>query len=297
MPRRQSGSRSDLRRAIEEGCERVSTDRWAIDESSDPLAAAALVALAAARTERAAAILLDQYRGALRVELSAIIENLSRGEAQTAADALQRLIARADLGLHLTQPWKVVIAGRPNAGKSSLMNALLGYQRSIVWQEPGTTRDILTATTAIDGWPVELSDTAGLRAATDSLEAEGVARAERQIAAADLVVFVTDVTSDWDDELWRTVTNRPALHVHNKCDLADIPADRRPLGIATSATTGLGIQHLCEAIAQQLVPAVPPPGSPVPFSNEQLATLIAAETALTKQDFSAAAAHLNGLLG
>jgi tRNA modification GTPase len=282
---------------VEEGCERVSADRWAIDETCDPLAAAALVALTAARTQRAAAILLDQYRGSLRAELSAIIENLDRGQAQTAAAALQRLLAQANLGLHLTHPWKVVIAGRPNAGKSSLMNALLGYQRSIVWQEPGTTRDILTATTAIDGWLIELSDTAGLRTAADSLEAEGVNRAEQQIAAADLVIFVADATAGWDEELWRSLSNMPAIIAHNKCDLATVPADGRPPGIAMSATTGLGIQELCEAIAKQLVPAVPPPGSPVPFTTEQLGALKAADTALAKQDNSVAATHLSGLLG
>jgi tRNA modification GTPase len=282
---------------MEEGCERVSADRWAIDDTSDPLAAAALVALASARTERVAAILLDQYRGALRTELSAIIENLNRREAHHAAAALQRLLARADLGLHLTQPWKVVIAGRPNAGKSSLMNALLGYQRSIVWQEPGTTRDILTATTAIDGWLVELSDTAGLRTAADSLEAEGVARAQRQIAAADLVVFVADATDGWDEKLWRSLSDMPSIIAHNKCDLAAVPADGRPAGLATSAITGQGIQQLCDAIAKQLVPSVPPPASPVPFTPGHIAALKAASAALGSQDTSAAIAHLIALLG
>jgi tRNA modification GTPase len=281
---------------VEEGCERVSADRWALDETSDPLAAAALIALASARTERAAAILLHQYRGALRAELSAIVQNLHRGDENAAAAPLQRLIIRADLGLHLIQPWKVVIAGRPNAGKSSLMNALLGYQRSIVWREPGTTRDVLTATTALDGWPVELSDTAGLRVAGDALEAEGVARAERQIAAADLVVFVSDVTAGWDEELWRSLARRPVLVVHNKRDLAGAPTDGRPLGIATSATAGLGIPELCEAIAQRLVPDIPPPGSAVPFTAEHVAALRAAKSALENQNPPAAAAHLTTLL-
>src|SRR5204862_3686687 len=162
-----------------------------------PIAAQALLALAGARTERTATIFLDQYRGALRKDLTAIEHDLTHGNHDTAVRALNSLLARASLGLHLRQPWKVVIAGRPNDGKSSLMNAILGYQRSIVWHEPGTTRDVLTATTAIDGWPLELIDTAGLRVgravpadSADPIESEGIARARAQIAAADLTILV-----------------------------------------------------------------------------------------------------------
>jgi len=114
---------------------------------------------------------------------------------------------------------------------------------------------------------------------------------------ADLVVFVADVTADWDDELWRCLSNRPALLAHNKCDLAAVPADGRPLGIETSAITGVGIQELCEAIAHRLVPAIPPPGSPVPFTSEHIAALKAASAALGIPDVSAATAHLVALLG
>jgi tRNA modification GTPase len=93
----------------------------------------------------------------------------------------------------------VVIAGPPNVGKSSLINALLGYQRAIVFDQPGTTRDVLTATTAIDGWPVELADTAGIREGDDAIETEGVARALAEIRAADLVVEVWDASQETGD--------------------------------------------------------------------------------------------------
>ena len=91
---------------------------------------------------------------------------MHRGRAadlQAAAARIREWLAWEDFGLHLTRPWNVVLAGRPNVGKSSLINALLGYTRSIVFDQPGTTRDVVTAATAIDGWPIELSDTAGLR--------------------------------------------------------------------------------------------------------------------------------------
>src|SRR6185503_7750192 len=125
-----------------------------------------------------------------------------------------RLLALAEVGLHLTTPWRVVFAGPPNVGKSSLVNALLGYPRAIVYDQPGTTRDVLTASTAFDGWPFELRDTAGLRdgISLDSVEVEGVARARAQIATADLVVFVHDRSAGLDRQFAQPRTARRVLH-------------------------------------------------------------------------------------
>ena len=81
-------------------------------------------------------------------------------------------------GRHLLTPFDVVLAGPANVGKSSLINALVGYNRAIVYDAPGTTRDVITAETAIDGWPVTLSDTAGLRDSDDPLEMAGVQTAQ-----------------------------------------------------------------------------------------------------------------------
>jgi len=285
-----------------EGCVVATPGAWVHEQEADPLAAEALLALAEARTERTAAILLDQYRGALRAELTAIQQSLAQSDIAAAAGALTALLARADLGCHLCQPWKVVIAGRPNAGKSSLLNAILGYERAIVWPEPGTTRDVLAATTAVDGWPIELIDTAGLRVAGDSLEAEGVVRAERQIATADLVVVVADVTAPWDDDLDRIGNRRGAtirlpgqrdpLVVHNKCDLRQSPTNGRPAGFRTSCKTGEGIANLCRAIAQSLVPDPPPRGAAVPFTAQQAAALEAAAAELANRNIAAACEHL-----
>jgi len=156
--------------AIEEalaaaGCSPLAWPQWALRQSDDPVAAAATVALAEACTQRTAAILLDQYHGALRRAIAEIQAAFDAGDADRARGQIEVLLSRQRLGQHLTRPWSVVLAGPSNVGKSSLMNALVGHRRAIVHATPGTTRDAVTARTAIDGWPVELCDTAGLRAA------------------------------------------------------------------------------------------------------------------------------------
>ena len=222
---------------------------------------------------------------------------MGRDDFDSAAAALTKIIGRAEFGEHLTRPWRVVLAGRPNAGKSSLMNALLGYPRSIVFAEPGTTRDVLTATTALCGWPVELVDTAGLRASSEPIEAEGVARAERQVREADLVLLVCDVTADWsNDDRDAVAAARQTLVIHHKCDLASVPGGR-PAGLAVSALTGQGIDELCRAIAARLVPEPPEPGEAVPLGQWQLGLLEQALAAVCGRDGESAARLLGQLTG
>ena len=167
-----------------QGCQQLEWTAW-LRGKHDPITAEAAIALAAARTERTAAILLDQYNGALRRAITQFDESLRAGDVESAQAQLAGLIRNATIGRHLIEPWRVVLAGRPNVGKSSLINALVGYRRSLVYDAPGTTRDVVTATTALDGWPVELADTAGLRPSTDPLEFSGVRIAYEQLAAAD----------------------------------------------------------------------------------------------------------------
>ena len=239
-------------------------------QCDDPIAAAALAALADARTERTAAILLDQYHGALRRAMDEIRQDIDRGNDASARQRIDALLARARLGEHLTRPWSVVLAGRANVGKSSLMNALAGYGRAIVHHSPGTTRDAVAFATAIDGWPVELCDTAGLRAAGDAVERAGIERARERLAQADLVVLVADRSVPWSAEDQALVEQWPAsVLVHNKCDLPAAPGDR-PAGLSTSALGGEGIDVLLETIGRRLVPDPPPPGAAVPFSSEQV---------------------------
>jgi len=250
---------------VRSGCRAVAWQDWLARHHPDPIAADAQKALAEARTQRTASILLDQYAGALRRALGEIDDARRRGDADSARRKAESLLARADLGRHLVRPWQVVLAGRPNVGKSSLINALVGYSRAIVHYAPGTTRDVVSAVTAVDGWPVELSDTAGLHGVADDLEQAGMALAREKLAAADLVVLVFDRSREWsgaDRELTNSYPDAPL--VHNKCDLPCSPAGR-PAGLATSALTGEGIDDLLALIALRLVPDPPPPGAAVPF--------------------------------
>ena len=124
----------------------------------------------------------------------------------------------------------MVLAGRTNVGKSSLINALAGFERAIVSHQPGTTRDVVTTVTAIDGWPVQLADTAGLRLSDDELESAGVRLAVETVQSADLIIAVEDAAAANEppdtqhDDLSQTIAQlqrtRPVIHVRNKIDLA-----------------------------------------------------------------------------
>jgi tRNA modification GTPase len=190
---------------------------------------------------------------------------------ETAGTGLEPLQPNAAVGLRLTEPYRVVLTGRPNVGKSSLINALVGYQRAVVFDEPGTTRDVVTAGAVFDGWPVELSDTAGIRTATDELESAGIAAARRRLAEADLVVAVFDLAEPWSDADYSLLSEHPqAIIVHNKADLPTKNDARRPAGLHVSAVNGTGIDELIAMIVARLVPHPPAPGEAVPFTPWQV---------------------------
>ena len=255
------------------GCRVLDWRNWVRQHEDDPIRAAARLALADARTERTAAILLDQYQGVLGHELESVRGALEAGDRGTARARLDRLLAQAELGRHLVEPWRIVLAGQPNVGKSSLLNALVGYGRAIVHHVPGTTRDVVTVASAIDGWPVELRDTAGLRKTNQAIEREGVRRAEECVVDADLIVLVFDASQPWSATQSDYLGRWPdALVVHNKSDLPPSP-EPRPSGLTTSALLGEGIDSLVHAMAVRLVPDPPQPGAAVPFTVEQIDTL------------------------
>jgi tRNA modification GTPase len=253
------------------GCRRLPWRDWSAAGQKDSIAADALTALADARTHRTAAILLDQHHGALRRAFDEIRQAIDRHDVEAISRNIKILQDRIDLGKHLVRPWSVVLAGRANVGKSSLINALMGYDRSIVHRAPGTTRDAVTAATAIDGWPVELCDTAGLRHAGDVVEQAGIERTEQRLAQADLAILIFDRGSPWSIEDQSLVERWPAaLLVHNKSDLPPAAGDR-PAGLSTSALRNEGVEGLLESIARRLVPSPPPHGAAVPFTTEQAA--------------------------
>jgi tRNA modification GTPase len=298
---------------VEHGCRAVSWQEWAQQASEDPIRAAAWLALADARTEHTAAILLDQYQGALGRAIADIREMINRREEAAAWQQIETLLGRATLGLHLVEPWRVVVAGPANVGKSSLVNALLGYGRAIVDTAAGTTRDVVTATTAVDGWPVDLCDTAGLRPSGHPEELAGIALTRQSLADADLVLLVFDLTRPWsaaDQELLRQCPG--AVVVHNKSDLApglgtfgtsDSPLPPsgegpgvRASGIVTSALLKTGIEAVLHAISTRLVPNPPEPGAAVPFTRDQVDVLVRASQALSAGDSETARQVLASLL-
>ncbi len=212
-----------------------------------------------ALTLRTASILWDQCNKRWTDRALALLDVKDFGELRA---VWQRWLALIPLGQHLVQPWKVVIAGAPNVGKSSLVNALAGYTRSIVAPTAGTTRDVVSTAIALDGWPVELLDTAGLRCSDDELEQAGIGLARSAIADADLKLWVLDGSAppqlpDEPNGDWRYVVNK-----------ADLPAawDWRSLPDASivSAEAKLGIGELSDAIARWLVPTAPHPGEALP---------------------------------
>jgi tRNA modification GTPase len=148
----------------------------------------------------------------------------------------------------------VVIAGRPNAGKSSLLNRLAGYEAAIVTPIPGTTRDVLRERIALDGMPLHVLDTAGLREGAGEIEEEGIRRAHAEMTRADRVLFVIDSAADpsgdsYEKERKRLPADVPVTLIFNKCDLAmGIPvADTLsgPPRVTISALNGHGIDALC----------------------------------------------------
>ena len=234
------------------------TQRAFLNGRLDLSAAEAVIDLVDAKTDRAADDAVARLGGAegradaalyaSALDISSRLEHaldfsedeLPPGFLEEAGAAIADLAARiADErrrlreGRILREGALVVLAGPPNAGKSSLLNALLGARRAIVSAEAGTTRDAIAEWLDVAGWPVRLVDTAGLRRTENAVEAEGVDRAEELISRADLVVALDlDVPG--------------ALRVHSKCDLG------RGEGLNVSAVTGEGLDALKEAIAARL---------------------------------------------
>lgn len=163
--------------------------------------------------------------------------------------SLRELLATVPAGELLRKGALVVIAGAPNAGKSSLFNAMLGKARAIVTDIPGTTRDAIEAVLDSGPWPLRIVDTAGLRDAADSVERLGIEVASQYLASADIVLACGDGVNDVarTEGIVRSMSNAPVIGVRTKADLGGVESDKGV--VAVSATTGEGIRELLDAVA------------------------------------------------
>jgi tRNA modification GTPase len=180
---------------------------------------------------------------------STLIERLQKG-----VGFMDELLRTANEGRVLRRGVRAAIIGRPNSGKSSLLNQLLGHDRAIVSHIAGTTRDTIEETANIRGIPVVFIDTAGLRDASDEVEVEGIRRSRASLARAELILHVLDASeapSLTDEQLLREFAGRKRIIVRNKIDLPLKPAGGFDTGapvIEVSCTTGQGIEALKDAI-------------------------------------------------
>ena len=258
------------------------TERAFLNDKIDLAQAEAVADLIDASTEAAARSAGRSLSGAFSAEIAGLrealihlrmlveatldfpeeeIDFLQQADAQGQMDRLRARLdtvrQRARQGALLREGITVVIAGQPNAGKSSLLNALAGAELAIVTPIAGTTRDKVSQTIQIEGVPLHVVDTAGLRDSEDAVESIGIARAWDEIAGADAVLFLHDLTRAGEaaydagdtaiaDTMARRFAGReiPVLHVWNKHDAAAAPTALPPQDIALSARTGTGLDAL-----------------------------------------------------
>jgi tRNA modification GTPase len=162
---------------------------------------------------------------------------------------VHELLATAPSGERLREGALVVFAGRPNAGKSSLFNALLGSERALVTEVPGTTRDAIEAHSDFLGWPVRLIDTAGLQDAPDRVERLGIEVSRRYLAAADLVLLCSEAGRSLNSDETAILDQRPSILVRTKSDLV---GETAPGDLAVSSLTGQGLAALRKAVAERI---------------------------------------------
>ncbi|NLW59753.1 MAG: tRNA uridine-5-carboxymethylaminomethyl(34) synthesis GTPase MnmE [Firmicutes bacterium] len=264
------------------------TKRAFLNGRLDLTQAEAVIDLIRARTDLAQKVALKQLQGrlaqvikeqeekllALLVPIEAALDfpedevpDLQRAraldEVSKVRRRLEQLLAQAERGIILRDAATVVIAGRPNVGKSSLLNQLLGEERAIVTPIPGTTRDFVAEIVDLEGVPVRLIDTAGVRQIDDPVEKAGVEKARQLMDGADLILAIFDAATPLtpeDHELIRFLSGKPALIILNKTDLP-VKVRLEPLWAAfpqahflsVSALTGAGIGELKALVRQELI--------------------------------------------
>ncbi len=214
--------------------------------------------LGRARAGEVGRLLWAQMRGAWLLRLESIAQKVDVRSEEAVSD-LDELLATWSWGQFLGRDVQVLVTGAPNVGKSSLINALLGYQRNVVSDRPGTTRDLVGQTTAMAGWQVRLVDSAGLRPSEDELETQGIQLATAAAQQADVVVVVRSVDVPWSSSPSLS-ENVPVISVLNKIDLLDATTGNSSNALedgdshAVSTKTGQGLPELVQRIVSTAVP-------------------------------------------
>ena len=252
------------------------SQRAVLNGRLDLTRAEAIGDLVAARSQRAAQLAMAGVDGGIQRRIAQLrerlLDQLSELEArvdfeddlpaldgqallmvlQSVRDDLLQLVADGERSAALHQGLRVALVGRPNVGKSSLLNRLSRRERAIVTDLPGTTRDLLESEIVLEGVPITLLDTAGIRSTTDAVEQLGIARSHDALASADLVVLLFDLTDGWteDDQALRQQipADVPYLLVGNKADLSDAAA---AADVHLSAVTGAGEAELVQALLER----------------------------------------------
>jgi tRNA modification GTPase len=171
-----------------------------------------------------------------------------KGEIEAVSAQIHHLLATSPSAERLREGALLVFAGRPNAGKSSLFNALLGSERALVTEVPGTTRDAIEAHTDFLGWPVRLADTAGLWDAPERIDRMGVEVSHRYVSAADLVLLCVEAGRPIGEDEAAIARERPVVLVRTKSDLAREPGE----GLAVSVLSGQGLDRLRRSAAERV---------------------------------------------
>lgn len=211
-------------------------------------------------------------------------------QIQAVLSQVEQILATADRGELLRSGLKVAIVGRPNVGKSSLLNAWSRSDRAIVTELPGTTRDVIESTLVVGGIPVQVLDTAGIRDTDDTVEKIGVKRSLHAAESADLVLLTIDATSGWtteDNLIYQQVKQRSLILIINKIDLASPELTQYPSAIQNVVMTAVAQNQGIEALETAILNAVKTgnltiSNTDIAINQRQAATLQRAKNALNQ---------------